>query len=105
MSNSDSMSMGGAPSSIGPLLMRRAAPFRISATDIITSEQTLYKDNLFSSVRARLTNLSFAQDNARMSPEFNARTQAVSAQLNQAVTFERPAARGASAGSARRSEP
>ena len=85
MSNSDSMSMGGAPSAIGPLLMLRAAPFRVSAADIITTEQTLYKDNLFSSARARLANLSFAQDNAQLTPAFNTRTQAVIEQLSRAV--------------------
>ena len=88
MGNSDSMSMGGVPSSIGPLLMRRVAPFRVSAADIITPEQNLYKDSLFSSVRGRLTNLSFNLDRTRMSPAFGVQIQNVREQLSRATTLK-----------------
>ena len=90
MSNSDTMSMGGASSAIGPLLMRRAAPWRVSAQDIITPEQNLYKDNLFSSVREQLSNLSFSLDGAQVSPGMDSNIRAARERLSQAVTFKRP---------------
>jgi len=84
--------MGGIPSAIGPLLMRKVAPFRVRAAEILTSEQNLYKDSLFNSVRGRLSNMSFAQDPTRISPALNTKVQAVREQLTQVTTFKRPEA-------------
>jgi len=41
MSNEKSMSTGGANSAIGPVLMRKAAPFRGSTKNMIASEQNI----------------------------------------------------------------
>ena len=90
MSNSDTMSMGGVSSSIGPLQMRRVAPWQVSAQDIIVPERNLFQDNLFSSVRERLANVSFSVDSTRLSPEFNSRVQVVREQLDRATTHKRP---------------
>ena len=90
MSNAKSMSTGGANSAVGPVELRKATAFRGNAQNIIPPEQSLYKDNLFSSVRGRLENISFTLDTTRMPPELNSQMQTIREQLVRAVTFEKP---------------
>ena len=89
MGNAKSMSTGGASSAVGPALMRKAAPFRVAARDMMVAERTIWRDNLFSSARAQIGNLSFALDRSRISPELDSKMQAVQAQLRRTVTFGR----------------
>ena len=43
MGNAKSMSTGGASSAVGPALMRKAAPFRVAARDMMVAERTISK--------------------------------------------------------------
>jgi len=89
MSNSDSMSMGGVSSAIGPLLMRKMAPLSVQMQDISVPELDVFKDNIFSSVSGRLWNVSFRTDVSARSPEFNARVHTIANQLDQVVAHSR----------------
>jgi len=77
------MSLGGAASAIGPLLMRKMAPLSVQMQDIAVPELDVFKDNLFSSVAERLRTASFRADHSARSPEFGARTQRITSLLGQ----------------------
>ena len=85
MSNSDSMSMGGAASAIGPLLMRKMAPLSVQMQDIAVPELDVFKDNLFSSVAGRLRTASFRADSTPRSPEFDAKVREIGSQLRHVI--------------------
>ena len=89
MGNSDSMSPGGASSAIGPLLMRKTAPFRISIEDMLSSERNIFRDNMFGSVREQMENMGFTLDRTQISPTLNSRIQTVRESLGRAVAFKR----------------
>ena len=85
MSNSDSMSMGGAASAIGPLLMRKVAPLTVQMQDISAPEQEFYQDSIFASIAERLRNISFHVDSSARVPEESARIHTIASQLSRAT--------------------
>ena len=90
MSNAKTMTTGGANSTIGPILIQKAVPFRGSARSMIASERPFHKDSLFSSARAQISALSFRLDRTQISSELDSQIQRVREGLNQAVTFKKP---------------
>ena len=77
MSNAKSMTTGGANSAIGPVQMRKAAQLRGGTKNMISTDQSNFKDSQFSSVKGKLNKLSFALDSKRVSPEFSSQIQTV----------------------------
>jgi len=89
MGNAKSMSTGGSSSAIGPLLMRKTAPFRISTADMLTSERNMFRDSMFASVREQMESMTFTLDRTQISPALDSRIQAVREELGRAVAFKR----------------
>ena len=87
MSNAKTMTTGGANSAIGPVQMRKAVPFRESASILAAAGQSPVKDNMFSGARALIDNTTFRLDNTRLHPKLEPRVQTVRRQLAQAVAF------------------
>jgi len=89
MGNAKSMATGGVSSAVGPVLMRKKAPFRLSKKEVITSEAKIYRDGLFRNTSGRIQKMSFAMNQTQMPTGINNQVQAIGRQLNRITPIKK----------------